>query len=191
LARMIKEAGIDFAHLRNSSFDHPLGESSGAAVIFGASGGVLEAALRTAAESLSGNPLAEVDFENIRGLAGMREVSITIGDLDLRAAIASGLGNARRILEDIRANRAHYHAIEIMACPGGCLNGGGQPYSGGDISILEKRRQALYDEDFAKTTRKSHENPAIQRLYAEFLGRPGSEVARRLLHTHYVPKPNT
>ncbi len=191
LARMIKEAGIDFAHLRNSGFDNPLGESSGAAVIFGASGGVLEAALRTAAEILTGKPIAEVDFENIRGLSGIREASISIGDLDLRAAIASSLGNARRILDDIRTGRAHYHAIEIMACPGGCLNGGGQPYTGGDISILEKRRQALYDEDFAKTVRKSHENPAIQRLYADFLGKPGSDLARRLLHTRYIPKPNT
>jgi len=151
---------------------------------------VLEAALRTAAESLTGRPLAEVDFENVRGLAGIREAVISLGDFDLRAAIVSSLGNARRILEDIRAGRASYHAIEIMACPGGCLNGGGQPYAGGDISILEKRRQAIYDEDFAKTVRKAHENPAVQRLYAEFLGGVGSELARRLLHTHYKAKPN-
>jgi NADH-quinone oxidoreductase subunit G len=191
LARMIKEAGIQFAKLRNGNFDNPLGESSGAGVIFGASGGVLEAALRTAAEAITGQPLEQVDFEAVRGLSGTREATVTIGNLDLRAAIASGLGNARRLLEAIRAGKARYHAIEIMACPGGCLNGGGQPYIHGQAEILEKRRQALYDEDYGKAIRKSHENPYIKRLYEEFLGCPGSETAHHLLHTQYYGRPNT
>jgi NADH-quinone oxidoreductase subunit G len=190
LARMIKEAGIQFASLRNAAFDHPLGESTGAAVIFGASGGVLEAALRTAGETLTGAPLENVDFEAVRGLSGVREATIRVGDLELRAAVASGLGNARKLLGEIRAGRAKYHAIEIMACPGGCLNGGGQPFIHGDTQILEKRRLALYDEDFAKARRRSHENPSIQRLYAEFLGEPGGERAHELLHTHYTARAN-
>jgi len=191
LARMIKEAGIQFAQLRNGNFDNPLGESSGAGAIFAASGGVLEAALRTAAETITGQPLQQVDFEAVRGLSGIREATVSIGNLDLKAAIASGLGNARKLLETIRSGKAHYHAIEIMACPGGCLNGGGQPYIHGNVSILEKRRQAIYDEDFGKAIRKSHENPYIKRLYEEFLGCPGSEAARKLLHTHYYGRPNT
>ena len=191
LARMIKEAGIQFAGLRNGVFDHPMGESTGAAAIFAASGGVLEAALRTAAERLTGEPVREVDFEAVRGLSGVREATIQIDNLELRAAVASGLGNARRLLGEIRAGRAKYHAIEIMACPGGCLNGGGQPFAHGDSSVLEKRRLALYDEDFGKPWRRSHENPSIQRLYAEWLGHPGSERAHELLHTRYTPRANT
>jgi NADH-quinone oxidoreductase subunit G len=124
-------------------------------------------------------------------LAGIREATVRIGDLELKAAISSGLGNARKVLENIRAGRVKYHAIEIMACPGGCLNGGGQPYIHGDTSILEKRRQAIYDEDYGKAIRKSHENPYIRKLYEEFLGEPGSEKAHALLHTHYTPRPNT
>jgi NADH-quinone oxidoreductase subunit G len=191
LARMIKQAGIQFAQLRNGNFDNPLGESSGAGVIFAASGGVLEAALRTAAETITGQPLEQVDFEAVRGLSGIREATVTVGNLDLRAAIASGLGNARKLLEAIRAGKARYHAIEIMACPGGCLNGGGQPYAHGSVEILEKRRRAIYDEDYGKAIRKSHENPYIKRLYEEFLGCPGSEQAHKLLHTHYYSRPNT
>jgi NADH-quinone oxidoreductase subunit G len=191
LARMIKEAGIQFEMLPDGAFDHPLGESSGAGVIFAASGGVLEAALRTTVETLTGQPLARLEFEAVRGLSGAREASIEVGGLTLKAAIASGLGNARKLLERIRSGEAHYDAIEIMACPGGCLNGGGQPYIQGEVEILEKRRQALYREDSGKAIRKSHENPSIQQLYREFLGHPGSELAHQLLHTHYSRRPNT
>lgn len=190
LATMCKEAGIRFEKLRNSNFDHPLGESTGAAVIFGASGGVLEAALRTAYEWMTGTELRHVDFEMVRGLKGIREATVKIGKLDVRVAIASGLGNARYLLEKVRKGET-YHAIEIMACPGGCLNGGGQPFIHGDTSILEKRRQAIYAEDDGKAIRKSHENPYIKKLYEEFLGSPGSEKAHHLLHTHYTKRKNT
>ena len=188
LASMIKEAGIQFADLEDSEYDHPLGESTGAAVIFGATGGVLEAALRTAADWLAGESLESVDFEAVRGLSGIREATVNIAGREIRAAIASGLGNARALLEQIRRGEAQYEAIEIMACPGGCINGGGQPSIKGDTSILEKRRQALYEIDRGKAVRKSHENPSIQKLYQEFLGEPGSELAHRLLHTHYTER---
>lgn len=190
LAGMIKEAGIQFSELEESEFDNPLGESTGAAVIFGATGGVLEAALRTAADWLTGKDLEEIDFEAVRGLSGIKEASVDVAGMKLKVAIASGLGNARKLLERIRSGKADYHAIEIMACPGGCLNGGGQPSIKGDTSVLEKRRQALYDIDGAKRIRKSHENPYIKKLYEEFLGKPGSKKAHELLHTHYTQRPN-
>ncbi len=190
LATMIKEAGIQFHELEDSDFDHPLGESTGAAIIFGATGGVLEAALRTAADWLAGEPLDSIDFKAVRGLAGIREATVTVGGIEVRAAIASGLGNARQLLEKIRSGEAEYEAIEIMACPGGCINGGGQPSIKGDTSVLEKRRQALYRIDEATAIRKSHENASIQKLYREFLGEPGSELAHKLLHTHYTVREN-
>ena len=189
LAKMIKEAGINFASLPDSDFDSPMGESTGAAVIFGVSGGVLEAALRTAYEWITGETLKKVDFEMLRGFQGIKEAEITIGDQTLRVAVASGLGNARRLLEDIRAGKVQYHAIEIMACPGGCIDGGGQPYHHGNMSILQKRMQALLGEDKGKKLRKSHENPYIQQLYTEFLGKPHSGIAKSLLHTRYVKRP--
>jgi NADH-quinone oxidoreductase subunit G len=191
LANMIKEAGIQFSQLEESDFDNPLGESTGAGVIFGATGGVLEAALRTAADWLTGQDLKEIDFEAVRGLTGIKEAVVDVAGTEIKVAIASGLGNARTLLERIRRGEGDYHAIEIMACPGGCLNGGGQPSIKGDTSILEKRRQALYDIDGAKRIRKSHENPFIQKLYDEFLGEPGSEKAHELLHTHYTTRANT
>ena len=189
LAKMINEAGINFVTLPDGQFDSPMGESTGAGVIFGASGGVLEAALRTAYEWITGQNLEKVDFVALRGMKGIKEATLRIGDMDVNVAVASGLGNARRLLEDIRAGKAHYHAIEIMACPGGCIDGGGQPYHHGHIDILEKRTQALFSEDKGKRLRKSHENPDIKTLYAEFLGEPHSDLAVSLLHTKYKARP--
>ncbi len=188
LAKMIRESGITFSTLHDEQFDQPMGESTGAGVIFGASGGVLEAALRTAYEWLTGKNLEHVEFGMLRGIKGIKEATIPIGDLNVRVAVASGLGNARRLLEDIRSGKAQYHAIEIMACPGGCIDGGGQPYHHGNIAILEKRAQALFSEDKGKRLRKSHENPAIQKLYSDFLGAPHSALAKKLLHTNYVKR---
>ncbi len=189
LGKMIREAGINFLGLPDEQFDEPMGQSTGAAVIFGASGGVLEAALRTAYEWLTGKTLEKVEFGALRGLSGIKEATVKVGDLDVKVAVASGLGNARRLLEDIRAGKAQYHAIEIMACPGGCIDGGGQPYHHGHIETLEKRMRALFNEDRSKTLRKSHENPAIKKLYEEFLGEPHGKLAKKLLHTKYVKRP--
>ncbi len=190
LANMIKEAGIQFDDICNSPYDNPLGESTGAGVIFGASGGVLEAVLRTASEWLTGKSIDHVDFKEVRGLEGIREAEVTVGSTVVKVAISSGLGNARILLEKIRRGEKKYHAIEIMACPGGCINGGGQPYIHGDSSILEKRRLALYEEDRMKPVRKSHENIYVQKLYKDFLDKPGSEKAHELLHTHYTFRKN-
>lgn len=188
LADMIKEAGIIFDRLEETPYDNPLGESTGAAVIFGATGGVLEAALRTAADWISKEDLKEIDFEAVRGLEGIKEATVNVAGIELKAAICSGLGNARALLEKIQRGEAHYHAIEIMACPGGCLNGGGQPYINGDTTILEKRLKAIYRDDKNATIRKSHENPSIKALYKEYLGKPGSHKAHELLHTGYTPR---
>lgn len=190
LAGMIQEAGILFDQLIEEEYDNPLGESTGAAVIFGASGGVLEAALRTAADWLTGEDLQAIDFEAVRGMQGIKEATVKIGDAELKVAITSGLGNARKILEKIQKGEAQYHAIEIMACPGGCINGGGQPYYQEDQSILRKRLAAIYSADKQMHIRKSHQNPSIIKLYEEFLGKPGSEKAHHLLHTHYCAKKN-
>lgn len=188
LAKMIKEAGLDFNSLDEENFDNPLGESTGAGVIFGTTGGVMEAALRTAYEWITGEELADVEFGNVRGAEGIREATISIKDTDVKVAIASGLGNARTLLEKIREGKEHYHMIEIMACPGGCIDGGGQPYIRGNTDIIKKRRVALYTEDRNKTLRKSHENPFIQELYKDFLGKPYGEKAHELLHTTYIKR---
>lgn len=185
LAEMMQEAGILFDELEDSRYDSPLGESTGAAVIFGASGGVLEAALRTAADWLTGEDLREIDFTAIRGLEGAKEATVNVAGTDVSVAVASGLGNARALLEKIKRGEANYHAIEIMACPGGCINGGGQPYIKDDTSILEARKNAIYEADATAPLRKSHENPDIKKLYDEFLGEPGSHKAHELLHTSY------
>ena len=184
---MIKEAGIVFDRLPEEQYDSPLGESTGAGVIFGASGGVLEAALRTAAAWLEGEKDSPIDFVAIRGLEGIKEATVTIGGIELKAAVASGLGNARKLLERIQSGEAQYHAIEIMACPGGCINGGGQPYNHGNTAILEARKEAIYRADKGLPIRKSHLNPSIIKIYEEFLGQPNSEKAHKLLHTHYCP----
>lgn len=188
LAALIKEANIDFASLEDADFDTPLGESTGASVIFGATGGVMEAALRTAYELHTGKNLDKVDFAQVRGLEGVREASVDMDGFELKVGIAHGLGNARRMLEDIRSGKSHYHAIEIMACPGGCVGGGGQPLHHGNVEVIDARRKAVYEEDRNKPLRKSHENPYIKKLYEEYLGKPLSEKAHALLHTHYFNK---
>lgn len=185
LGAMIKEAGIEFTTLEDSEFDLPLGETTGASVIFGTAGGVIEAALRTAYEWITGEPLEQVEFEELRGMDGVRKATVKIGDQKLKIGIASGLGNARTILEEIREGKSEYHAIEIMACPGGCIAGGGQPYHHGNDEIIKKRMQAIYEEDRSKKIRKSHENPEILQLYKEYLGEPFGELAHDLLHTHF------
>ena len=188
LVYMLREAGIDLAQLQDEKYDSPLGESTGAAVIFGVTGGVLEAALRTAYEWLTKKELKEVNFTDIRGLEGINEATIDIDGLKLNVAVASGLGNARKILEKIQSGESHYHAIEIMACPGGCINGGGQPFKHGDMTLIEDRMRGIYKEDRNCKYRKSHENPEIQKLYQEFLGEPGSHKAHELLHTKYFKR---
>ena len=188
LADMIREAGIQFSQLEDQEYDSPLGESTGAAVIFGATGGVLEAALRTAADWLAGQDLQEIDFTAVRGIRGIKEATVNIAGIELHVAICSGLGNARKLLNKIQRGEADYQAIEIMACPGGCLNGGGQPYHHGHGQILSKRLEALYRDDKNAPIRKSHQNPSIRKLYAEFLGEPGSLFAHKLLHTHYIAR---
>ncbi len=185
LARMLKEANIDLMQLEEEEYDDPLGESTGASVIFGATGGVIEAALRTAYEWLTDKTLKKVEFHDLRGFDGIKEAIIKINDMDIKIAVAHGLGNARTLLENIREGKADYHGIEIMACPGGCVGGGGQPYHHGDINVIKKRTEGIYKEDKEKKLRKSHENPYIQKLYEEYLGEPYGEKAHELLHTHY------
>ena len=188
LAALIKEANMDLASFEDSDFDAPLGASTGASVIFGATGGVMEAALRTAYEVYTGKTLEKVDFTAVRGLEGIRQADIDLDGFTLKVGIAHGLGNARRMLEDIRSGKSKFHAIEIMACPGGCIGGGGQPLHHGNVEILNARQKAVYVEDMNKPLRKSHENPYIKQLYEEFLGKPLSEKAHHLLHTNYFNK---
>lgn len=186
--KMLKEACIDFATLPEGDFDRMLGESTGAAVIFGTTGGVIEAATRTAYEWVTGETLENVEFTQLRGMDGIRSASVQVGDMTLNIGIAHGLGNARKLLDDIKAGRSQFHAIEIMACPGGCVGGGGQPYHHGNMEIIKKRQAAIYQEDRNKTKRKSHENEEVIRLYEEYLGKPYGHKAHELLHTHYSPK---
>jgi NADP-reducing hydrogenase subunit HndD len=188
LAAFIKGANIDFNSLPDEDFDKPLGESTGAAVIFGTTGGVIEAAVRTAYELHTKKTLEKVDFKQLRGLEGIRAASVDFNGVEIKIGIAHGLGNARKLLDDVRAGKSEFHAIEIMACPGGCIGGGGQPLHHGNTAILKARQKAIYSEDEMKTLRKSHENPYIIKLYEEFLGKPMSEKAHHLLHTHYFAK---
>lgn len=188
LASMCREAGLPFTELKDSEFDNPLGESSGAGVIFGSTGGVMEAALRTSYEWLTNETLESVDFEVLRGFNGIREATVKANDLEMKVAIAHGLGNARKLLTMIENKEASYHAIEIMACPGGCIGGGGQPYHVGNPDVLEKRREAVYSADKNKTRRKSHENPSIVKLYEDYLGDVGGHKAHELLHTTFKEK---
>lgn len=188
LAALIKTANINFLNLSDSDFDNPMGESTGASVIFGATGGVMEAALRSVYEIYTGQELQKVDFEAVRGLDGLRKTTIDINGFALHVGIAHGLGNARKLLEEIRAGKSEYHIIEIMACPGGCIGGGGQPLHHGRSGILSARAAAIYAEDKNKPLRKSHENPYIKLLYEEYLGKPLGEKAHHLLHTHYFNK---
>ena len=183
LAAVIKSAGMDFLKLEESDYDELLGVSSGAANIFGTTGGVMEAALRTASELITGEELKKIDFEEVRGFTGIKKASVNIGDLELKVAVAHGLGNARKVMEMIKEG-AEFDFVEFMACPGGCIGGGGQPVST-DKDILEKRKNAIYQIDAAKKMRKSHENPYIKKLYDKYLGEPGSHLAHELLHTAY------
>lgn len=188
LADMIKLLSIKFADLKEEEFDRPLGESTGAGVIFGATGGVIEAATRTTYELFTKKELGKIDFQDIRGLEGVREATVDFNGTPIHIGIAHGLGNARKLLDKIRKGETMFHAIEIMACPGGCVGGAGQPYHHGDFSKVEKRLKAIYEEDKDKPLRKSHENPYVQQLYKEFLGQPCGEMSHKLLHTHYFDK---
>jgi NADP-reducing hydrogenase subunit HndD len=188
LAHLIKQANMDLNLLEDEEFDQPLGESTGAGVIFGTTGGVIEAAARTAYEIHTGKVLEKVDLKQLRGMEGIRAGSVDFDGLEIKIGIAHGLGNARKLLEDIRDGKSEFHAIEIMACPGGCIGGGGQPLHHGNSEILQKRAAALYREDAGKPIRKSHENPAIKELYETFLGEPCSELSHQLLHTHYFDR---
>ncbi len=194
LAAMIKEAGIEFDKLPDEQFDDPMGPASGAGVIFGATGGVMEAALRTVAEILSGKSLDRVEYEEVRGLEGIKEATVEIGGMKIKAAVAHGLGNARKILDRVRSGEGQYHFIEIMACPGGCINGGGQPIQPSEVrswtNVPAARARAIYEEDKDLPIRKSHENPAVKMLYSEYFGQPGSHKAHELLHTHYARREN-
>jgi len=193
LARMIKEAGIDFVNLPDNHFDDPMGDATGAGVIFGTTGGVMEAALRTVYEILTGKPLENVEITQVRGLEGIREAEIDVGTMKIKAAVAHGLANAKKLLEMVKNGEKEYHFIEIMACPGGCIMGGGQPIVPAKvrekIDVAKLRASAIYDEDRSLPIRKSHENPAVKRLYEEFLDHPNSEKAHHILHTHYKKRP--
>ena len=188
LARLIRRANVGFTLLTDKEFDYPMGASTGAGVIFGTTGGVMEAALRSVYEIYTGRTLENVNFEQVRGLAGVRRATIDLDGFELKVGIAHGLGNARQLLEDIRHGRNEYHVIEIMACPGGCIGGGGQPLHHGNSDVLYARANALYREDANKPLRKSHDNPYIQKLYEEYLGKPLGEKSEMLLHTHYFNK---
>lgn len=189
LASMIKEAGIDLVNTEKSDFDNPLGESTGGGTIFGASGGVIEATIRTAYDTLTGESLDKVEYEELRGLRGVKKAVVNVNGREIRIGVVNGLGNTRKILEKIRSGEEKLDAIEVMACPGGCVGGGGQPYHKGDLTILKKRAEGLYSIDKEKTYRKSYENPSIKKLYEEYLGEPGSERAHELLHTSYKERP--
>lgn len=188
LAHLIKSMNIDFNALPDEDFDEPLGASTGAAVIFGATGGVIEAAVRTAYELFTGKKLERIDFTELRGMEGIRHASIDFNGTMINIGIAHTLGNARKLLDGIRSGMYHFHAIEIMACPGGCIGGAGQPFHHGDGKIIQARMDAIYREDANKDIRKSHENPYIIKLYEEFLGHPLSEKSHHLLHTRYFDK---
>ena len=193
LGRMIESAGIYFKHLPDEEFDNPLGDSTGAAVIFGATGGVMEAALRTAVEKLSGEELKSLDFTEVRGTDGIKEASYTVNGMEIKVCVVSGLANANTIMEKVKNGTADYHFIEIMGCPGGCVNGGGQPIQHAVVrnfvDLRARRAAALYEADKDMPLRKSHEREAVKRLYAEFLGEPGSHKAHEVLHTSYVARP--
>ncbi len=191
LARMIKQAGIDFASLPDEEFDRPFGEATGAAVIFGTTGGVMEAAIRTVYEILEKKPLENLNIEAVRGLDGIKEATLTIAGKDVRVAVVHGTKNARIILDKIKAGE-HYDFVEIMACPGGCINGGGQPivdsYTKSVTDVKALRAKALYTEDESSNIRKSHENPAIIELYEQYFGNPCGHKSHELLHTHYTDR---
>ena len=188
LARLIKRANINFAQLPDSDFDSPMGESSGAGAIFGATGGVMEAALRTVYEVYTGKELPKLEFTQVRGFDGIKEAVIDLDGFPLKVCVAHTLGNARILMDRLRKGELDYHVVEVMACPGGCIGGAGQPYHHGNIDVLNARREAIYREDEGKAIRMSHKNPDIIKLYEEFLGEPLGERSEELLHTHYFNK---
>ncbi len=189
LARMIKQAHIEFVELPDSNFDDPMGEATGAAAIFGVTGGVMEAALRTAAEILEGKPLEKLEFQEVRGQKGIKKTTVNIAGKDIRIAVVSGLKNARKMLEDLKNGKADYDFLEVMACPGGCIMGGGQPIKSSKtrtvVDVFAKRSNTLYSIDEKSTIRKSHENPYLKEVYKEYVGEPGGHIAHKLLHTTY------
>ena len=194
LARMIKRANIDLTMLPDEKFDPTMDVSTGAAVIFGATGGVMEAALRTAADTLTGKSLDSIDYEEVRGTDGIKEAVYNVAGMDVKVAVASGLSNANEILKKVKNGEADYHFIEIMCCPGGCVNGGGMPIQPSSVrnfvDIRKERAKVLYEEDKNLPLRKSHDNPVVKKCYAEYLGEPGSHKAHEILHTTYPPRPN-
>ena len=189
LSRMIKQANIDFTKLEDSEFDSPMGEATGAGAIFGTTGGVMEAALRTAQDTLTGKDLDKINFEQVRGGDGIKRATVNIAGKDIKVVAASGLANAKTILEEIKSGKADYQFVEIMACPGGCVMGGGQPIKSSkirsEVDVRKLRADALYSIDEKSIIRKSHENPVLKKIYAEYLEEPGSYRAHKLLHTHY------
>ena len=193
LARMIKQANIEFTELEDSQFDNPMGEATGAAAIFGTTGGVMEAALRTAQDILTCQDLPKIDFEAVRGGDGIKRATVNIAGNDIKVVAASGLANAQKIMEEIKSGKADYQFVEIMACPGGCIMGGGQPIKNSkirrEVDVRKLRADALYTIDEKSKIRKSHENPILQKIYKDFLGRPGGKKAHELLHTSYVERP--
>ena len=194
LARMIKQANIEFEKLEDSQYDDPMGEATGAGAIFGTTGGVMEAALRTAQDILSGKDLEKIDFEQVRGGEGIKRATVNIAGKDLNVVAASGLANARKILDEIKEGKANYQFVEIMACPGGCIMGGGQPIKSSkiraEVDVRKLREDALYTIDEKSVIRKSHENPTLQTIYKEYLGEPGGHLAHKLLHTTYQERKN-
>ena len=192
LARMIRQAGLDFVHLPEEEFDDMLGESSGAGVIFGVTGGVMEAALRTVVDVLTGEDMPRLEYDDVRGLEGIKEATVSVNGTDIKVAIVHGTANAAKLLNAIRAGEKTYHFIEVMGCPGGCVTGGGQPIVDARtryyVDPRAARAAATYSEDESMAIRKSHKNPAVQKLYAEFLGEPNSHIAHELLHTTYVDR---
>lgn len=192
LGRIIKQAGIDFTSLEDSNFDDPMGEATGAGAIFGTTGGVMEAALRTAQDVLTGKSLDNINFEDVRGEKGIKRATVNINGKDVNVVVASGLANAKKIMEEIKSGKTDYQFVEIMACPGGCIMGGGQPIKSSKIrattDVRKLRADALYSIDEKSVIRKSHENPALKKIYEEFLEKPGSYRAEKLLHTKYEKK---
>ena len=192
LARMIEKASINFRALDDEEFDQPFAEASGAGAIFGATGGVMEAALRTAAEIVLGKPLEKLEFEDVRGIAGIKKATYKLGDVTVRVAVASGTANAKKLLRSVQSGETEVDFIEIMACPGGCVNGGGQPYQPAvvrnNVNLKELRAKVLYHDDDINDLRKSHENSAVKKVYEEFFGEPNSHKAHEILHTHYVKR---
>ena len=189
LSRMIKQANIEFTKLEDSEFDVPMGEATGAAAIFGTTGGVMEAALRTAQDALTGEDLEKIDFKEVRGGDGIKKATVKMAGKEIKVVAASGLANAKEILEEIKTGKADYQFVEIMACPGGCVMGGGQPIKNSkvraEVDVRKLRADSLYTIDEKSHIRKSHENPVLKKIYQEFLGKPGSELAEKLLHTTY------